>query len=313
MLAMSMGLHRPPAAFNPNFNIAFGTGLPMASLITTQPMHLGGFPGASPGFHAPLGGHANLFGYGPSFAMAHHPTMTANPAAAAAAGGGGNDDTTPGPRRHSSGSNNNEERHDGGHNDGNRRHSSMSGMTPMVFGGGVPTNNPMVAAPAPLAHPAVMQVVSSDSAIDHKPLTDIAGRPVHRPMPSVAMSMVPVSNVVGLQKPKKWIRWSEQEDALLRRAVMQWGEGAFREISEQIFRGSRTENQCKNRWKKVSCNLPVLCIFFGIGKLTSHLSGSPTWTRKGPMDEGGGQHHRRGGQQRYEVVRNRPAPSWPYR
>ena len=206
-----MGVRRLPA--NPNFGIAFGTGHPF---MINQPMYLGGFPGTSHDV-------ANLFGcVGPSF----HPVTTANP--------------TAGP--HSNGINNEH----GGHG-GSRRPSNMSGMTPMLFGGGVPANIGMAAAPAPLAHPAVMQVVSSDSASET--ITDIAGRRVHQPRTQVAM--VPAGNAVQLQKPKKWVRWSEQEDTLLRRAVYQWGEGAFGDISEQIFRGSRTDTQCKNRWKTV--------------------------------------------------------------
>lgn len=46
------------------------------------------------------------------------------------------------------------------------------------------------------------------------------------------------------------VRWSDQEDACLSRAVQQWGENNFRHISEQIFHGTRSESQCKNRWKK---------------------------------------------------------------
>ena len=211
----NMGVHRLPA--NPNFGIAIGTGHP---IMINQPMHLGGFPGTS---HDAV----NLFGcVGPSF----HPVTMANP--------------TAGP--HSNGINNEYGTEGGG---GSRWPPNMSGMTPMLFGGGVPANIGMAAAPAPLAHPAVMQVVSSDSASDT--ITDVAAAGRHVNHPRTQVAMVPAGNAVQLQKPKKWVRWSEQEDTLLRRAVYQWGEGAFGDISEQIFRGSRTETQCKNRWKTV--------------------------------------------------------------
>jgi hypothetical protein len=57
---------------------------------------------------------------------------------------------------------------------------------------------------------------------------------------------------IPLQQPKKWVRWSEQEDQYLRRAVHTLGENSFKMISEKVFHGTRTEVQCKNRWKKVS-------------------------------------------------------------
>ncbi|KAL7515470.1 hypothetical protein ACHAXN_012791 [Cyclotella atomus] len=55
---------------------------------------------------------------------------------------------------------------------------------------------------------------------------------------------------IPLQEPKKWVRWSEQEDQHLRRAVQAYGEHNFKLISERIFHGARSEVQCKNRWKK---------------------------------------------------------------
>ena len=53
-----------------------------------------------------------------------------------------------------------------------------------------------------------------------------------------------------LQKPKMWVRWSADEDELLRRAVQKHGDHDFNLISEQIFHGSRTETQCRNRWQR---------------------------------------------------------------
>jgi len=215
-----MGL-RPPA-FNQNFNLAFGTGLPMASVGQSMPMQMGmGFPGTSPGFHAM--GHVNhLFGYGPGFAMAHHSTA--------------NYGDTPG--AHS----NNE---DGSEGNGGGQPKPISGMTPLAFApAGMHANNQMVVR-APVGHdgnyhPAVLQVVSTDSQAENGGAT-------------TQMAMVPIGNVVALQKPKKWVRWSDHEDQVLRRTEEQFGENNFRLISEQVFHGSRTEVQCKNRWKKVSC------------------------------------------------------------
>jgi len=53
-----------------------------------------------------------------------------------------------------------------------------------------------------------------------------------------------------LQKPKMWARWSNDEDELLRKAVQKHGDHDFNLISEQIFHGSRTETQCRNRWQR---------------------------------------------------------------
>ena len=81
-----MAFRPPHATYNPGFNLAFGTGLPMASLVGQPTMQMQmGFPGTSPGYHT-MGHHANHFyGYGPSFAMAQYP---AAPAPAPAANGG---------------------------------------------------------------------------------------------------------------------------------------------------------------------------------------------------------------------------------
>jgi myb proto-oncogene protein len=72
---------------------------------------------------------------------------------------------------------------------------------------------------------------------------------------------------IPLQKPKKWVRWSEQEDQHLRRAVRTLGENNFKMISERVFHGTRSEVQCKNRWKKVRL---LLNFSFDL-RITSHL------------------------------------------
>ncbi|KAL3815816.1 hypothetical protein ACHAXA_010750 [Cyclostephanos tholiformis] len=178
------------------------------------------FLGTSPGFHTmgqPQISHY-MYGYGPAFAAMHHATAS------------GSEAGTPGDRSHDDG--------EGGH----RCTRPMSGMTPLVFAG-MPTS--FQAARCPMGyegnfHP-VMQVVSTDSQADDENGT------------MARVRMVPMGNVVvPLQQPKKWVRWSDHEDQVLSRAVGQYGENNFRHISEQIFQGSRTEVQCKNRWKKVS-------------------------------------------------------------
>lgn len=228
MLALgSMGL-RPPA-YNQNYNLAFGTGLPMAG-FAGQPLSMGmGFPGTSPGFHTM--GHANpLFGYAPGFTMAHHPPVAENSS------------DTPDVESKNEGSN------DGNGEESGNQPRPISGTTPIMFApAGMPVNHQTVArAPGGIMghdgsyHPTVLQVVSTDSQNENG---------VTAP---TRMAMFPVGNVVPLQKPKKWVRWNEHEDQVLRRVVEQFGENNFRLISEQVFHGTRTETQCKNRWKKVS-------------------------------------------------------------
>jgi len=231
MLALgSMGLH-PPAYNQIGYNLRFGSGHAMSSLLSQQlqPIQMGmAFPGTSPGFHAM--GHANsFFGYAPTFGMPHHSTVA-------------NSNNTPDAKP------NNEDGSDGHGGADDAQPKPISGLSPpIVFAHtGMPANNQMVArAPGGMGmghdgnyHPAVLQVVSTDSQHENG-----GANPTH-------MTMVPFGNVVALQKPKKWVRWSDHEDQTLRSYVEQYGENNFRLISEQVFHGSRTEVQCKNRWKK---------------------------------------------------------------
>lgn len=135
----------------------------------------------------------------------------------------------------------------------------ISGMTPLVFsamphaGFHYPSNamaiRNVVNADGHVQQ--IYQVVSSDSQGDN--INVVAPAPL-APM-IVHNGMLLSSGVPGmaipLQKPKKWVRWSEQEDQHLRRAVKTLGENNFKMISERVFHGTRTEVQCKNRWKKV--------------------------------------------------------------
>lgn len=226
MLALGSMAVRPPPALNQNFGLAYGTGLPMN--IAGQPMLGMGLSGTSPGFHV-MGQHLNhLYGYGPGFAMSHN--------APANSGGGTPNATHP----------NNEDGSER-HNGGAQQPKPISGMTPpLMFA--APANQMMARAPTGPDgnYPAVLQVVSTDSQNDN------GGRA------TAQMAMVPVGSVLALQQPKKWVRWSDHEDLILRRSVEQFGENNYRLISEQVFHGSRTEVQCKNRWKKVSCLLVQL-------------------------------------------------------
>ncbi|KAL7436191.1 hypothetical protein ACHAXH_007167 [Discostella pseudostelligera] len=212
---LTMGSMLYPPTFNPNFNVAFGAG-PSATNCAGHPMQMGYHPGTSPGFHSM--GHANYYMYGyPSFAMANH-HLTNN---------GGGVGHTPGAH-----SNNGHEIHGG---------QQISGMTPLAFAA-MPANIPFARGlPGQegnnFHHPAVLQVVSADSLMEN------SSRPAQ-------VSVVQYGNAASLQQPKKWVRWSDHEDQMLSRAVDQWGENNFRYISEQIFHGTRTEVQCKNRWKK---------------------------------------------------------------
>ena len=244
-MAMMPNFHHHP---NHNFNPAFGGG----GGLVQQPMmmqHMNFLGASSPGYHHHAAGQQShnighyLYGYGPGFAAVQHHTTTAmNGGKAGTPGDRSNDDGTDG---------------EGGHH---RRTRPMSGMTPLVFAG-MPSNFQGSFQP-------VLQVVSTDSQADDHGNGMAAGRGVR---------MLPMGNVmVPMQQPKKWVRWSDHEDQVLGRAVEQYGENNFRHISEQIFHGSRTEVQCKNRWKKVSCTSSRDSDTFYHG---SRSCRSPVWMR----------------------------------
>jgi len=232
---------------NHNFNPAFGGG----GGLVQQPMmmqHMNFLGASSPGYHYHAAGQQPhnighyLYGYGPGFAAVQHHTTTAM---------NGGKAGTPGDRSNDDGVD--------GEGVNHRRTRPMSGMTPLVFAG-MPSNFQGSFQP-------VLQVVSTDSQADDHGNGLVAGRGVR---------MLPMGNVmVPMQQLKKWVRWSDHEDQALGRAVEQYGENNFRHISEQIFHGSRTEVQCKNRWKKVSCTSSrVLILFFsGSRSCRFHLCG----------------------------------------
>jgi hypothetical protein len=228
-----------------NPNVAFGAGLSTTENGAGQPMQMGyHHPGTSPNFHAI--GHANHFLYGfPGFAVAN-PHL-----------GGGVGNT---PEAHL-----NHRPHGG--------QQPISGMTPLMFAG-IPASFQMARGSLRQEennYPAVLQVVSADSQAENS-------------MQVAHASLVPFENVAQLQQPKKWVRWGEHEDQILTRAVDQWGENNFRYISEQIFHGSRSEVQCKNRWKKViRTNLILVCfdilLWLRNSFISSHLLRSVLFRR----------------------------------
>ena len=69
---------------------------------------------------------------------------------------------------------------------------------------------------------------------------------------SEVAAAVPTSVVQGgtKQQSKRWVRWSDHEDQILRLAVERSGDNNWKIISDNVFNGSRSESQCKNRWKK---------------------------------------------------------------
>jgi hypothetical protein len=198
------------------------------------------------------------------------------------------------------------------------------GMTPLVFaalpanfqlsslhsvggglsGGGGGSFYEYNAAAANAYHPGLLQVVSTEDGtlFDGGSGGGTNGGSSGTTIPYHHVRMVPMpamgTVVAPLQQPKKWVRWSEDEDRILDKAVEQYGENNFRHISEQVFQGTRTEQQCKNRWKKVSVyhrtwdsltclgrryHCHVLLSFYSHG-----LSGTPARTCQRSMDKGGG-------------------------
>ena len=128
-----------------------------------------------------------------------------------------------------------------------------------VVGGGAhhhPMYHPqMPPQGAPMYGQALLQsVVSTDSQ------TDVNNNNTNQVAPaavaSSAASTVPV-------EAKKWARWSDHEDQMLRSAVFQSGDNNWDYISKHVFGGSRSDKQCKNRWKKV-CLLCVVSFVSGV-------------------------------------------------
>lgn len=148
----------------------------------------------------------------------------------------------------------------------NTEGEKISGMTPLVFGGMPPNAASMHQAhaarfPAQYPMPAVRNVMHQDGQMyqvtsqGDRYQNAAAPAQMQMQMPQMVvpngLMFAPGMTGIPLQEPKKWVRWSEQEDQHLRRAVQAYGEQNFKMISERIFHGARSEVQCKNRWKKV--------------------------------------------------------------
>lgn len=101
-----------------------------------------------------------------------------------------------------------------------------------------PTGQPLIQHPNGNFYPAIMNVVSSDHP---DPNATLLSRIVDDP-PNPPHS--------ALGQPKKWVRWTDTEDHLLKRAVKKYGEDKMDLISKRIFYNTRDVNQCRQRWKK---------------------------------------------------------------
>jgi len=67
------------------------------------------------------------------------------------------------------------------------------------------------------------------------------------------LSSTPIRDVSTVSDTTKYVRWTQSEDILLAHAIETEGgkKVNWKVISEVYFRGSRNENQCKGRWKKL--------------------------------------------------------------
>lgn len=74
------------------------------------------------------------------------------------------------------------------------------------------------------------------------------------------MEILSQSSTTPIEEQRKWQRWTDSEDEILRAAVTK--EGAphnWKRISRKYFLGVRSDTQCKNRWKKVSATFKLGC------------------------------------------------------
>jgi hypothetical protein len=70
---------------------------------------------------------------------------------------------------------------------------------------------------------------------------------------SLALKSLETVAPAASTKQKKYHRWEDDEDEILREAVSKCGQAPYnwKRISRKYFRGSRSSAQCKNRWNKV--------------------------------------------------------------
>ncbi len=103
-----------------------------------------------------------------------------------------------------------------------------------------PTGQPLIQHPNGKFYPAIMNVVPSDMR-GHRNEANLLSRIVDDP---------PNPPESALGQPKKWIRWTDMEDVVLKTAVKKYGEDEMDLISRRIFLNTRSVDQCRQRWKK---------------------------------------------------------------
>eukprot|EP00985_Skeletonema_marinoi_P011074 scaffold5233_cov145-Skeletonema_marinoi.AAC.1 len=117
---------------------------------------------------------------------------------------------------------------------------STTATVPYPYHINYPTGQPLIQHPNGQFYPAIMNVVSSDQR-DHPNDATLLSRIVDDP---------PNPPETALGQPKKWIRWTDTEDLVLKMAVKKYGEDKMDLISRRIFYNTRDINQCRQRWKK---------------------------------------------------------------
>ncbi len=133
-------------------------------------------------------------------------------------------------------------------------HNTSPGLTsyatvPYPYVNHYPSGQPLVQHPSGQFYPAgaygqemIRNVVSYD-------------QPGRTNNDTVSMLSRIVDNPVNppdsaLEQPKKWIRWTEMEDLVLKTAVKKYGDEKMGLISRRIFYNTRDTNQCRQRWRK---------------------------------------------------------------
>ena len=104
-----------------------------------------------------------------------------------------------------------------------------------------PSGQPLIQHPSGKFYPAIMNVVSSDQrghpTNDASMLSRIVDNPPNPPESA-------------LSQPKKWVRWTDMEDMVLKAAVKKYGEDQMDFISRRIFYNTRDTSQVRQRWRK---------------------------------------------------------------
>lgn len=140
---------------------------------------------------------------------------------------------------------------------GSRADSDMCKVAPEATASGP---SPVTELSKMLAHVGpIGNVVSSDGNDDAMAKLPAGFRVVHTSDgPAVLLSSLQtvVHPVASSSAPRQFQHWTEEEDDLLKNASALEGGPPhnWKKISREYFLGSRTDTQCKGRWKKVrSC------------------------------------------------------------